>query len=389
MHNSVVNNIIWKLANFTIPKFVRGNTGTLLATCQVMDNSTDENKQELWRSRRIVTRYAYDSPRRSRGGGVLYARRKTADQQTSIYAVFAGIILIGGICLFLSAAMIHRTIRASQQNEQPVAAVPAVVVPSPEAKPGKKTSLVLLGSDQRPDDGSFRTDVILYITIDPNQQEVSVISFPRDLWVNAPDFYEMKINTVHQLNGFETTAAMFEENFGIHPDYYILTNFDNFQAIINSLDGVDVEVGQDLTDDCDLPQAVDGDCTVTPGTVHMDGATALWYVRSRKTTSDYDRMRRMQEVLYGVFNRMMSINAITRIPELYETYSSSVETNMGLQDILPLVPVAVQIFSDTSKIQRYAINEETATPSWSWDGQWILLPDPAAIENLIQEAGAK
>lgn len=250
-------------------------------------------------------------------------------------------------------------------------------------------SILLLGSDQRPNDSGYRTDVILYITIDSDKQKISIISFPRDLWVRVPGLYEMKINQVHALGGFDAVAGLFEENFGIRPDYYVLTNFEGFTGIIDSLNGVDVQIAQELTDDCDLPQAVDGDCTVYPGVSHMDGATALWYVRSRHTSSDYDRMRRMQEVSFAIFSRLMSLNAISHLPDLYDSYQDMVQTNVTVQDALPLLPLAKKAFDDSSIISRYAIDEDYATESWSWDGMWILLPDEAAINQLIREAGAK
>jgi len=351
-----------------------------------MEKSSTESSSDEWRNRRIVTRSTYAGAQSTRSGGVLYAKRRSDKQ--SVDAVIIAILLAPVMCAALSIAFISHAFSLREKKVSEVAA-PVIVVTPTDMPPVGKKSILLLGSDQRIDDPGYRTDVILYITIDTEQKKVSVISFPRDLWVEPPDLYGMKINQLHAIGGFESLAGMFEDNFGIRPDYYVMTNFDNFVSIIDSLGGIDVEIGQELTDDCDLPQAVNGDCAVTPGTLHMDGATALWYVRSRHTSSDYDRMRRMQEVLYGVFKRMMSLNAITRLPELFNTYSKSVETNLKLQDILPLVPSAVKAFGDSSRIRQFAINEDSATPSWSWDGMWILLPDQEAIQAITTEAEAK
>jgi LCP family protein required for cell wall assembly len=253
--------------------------------------------------------------------------------------------------------------------------------------PTGQTTILLLGSDQREGDPGYRTDVIVLLLVDADQSVVSAVSFPRDLWVAVPSLYEMKINQVHGIGGFDATAEMMEANFGVRPDYFVLTNFSGFTGIIDRLEGVDVTVEQSLTDRCDLPQAVGGDCTVDPGTVHMDGATALWYIRSRSTSSDYDRLRRAQEVLVGAFGRLMNLKAYKHIPEIYGEFTENVETNMDAAQITSLLPVAVKIFRDPGLIQRFAITEEQATPSWSWNGMWILLPIPDAIQGVLAQAG--
>jgi LCP family protein required for cell wall assembly len=247
--------------------------------------------------------------------------------------------------------------------------------------------ILLLGSDQRPDEGGFRTDAILLVVLDSEQKSVSVVSFPRDLWVQVPSLYEMKINQVYELAGFDGTAEMMEANFGVRPDYFLMTNFTGFKTFIDNRGGIDVNVEQDLTDDCDLPQQVDGDCTVLQGMVHMDGPTALWYVRSRNTSSDLDRLRREQEVVYALVKKMVSFQTVAQISEIKDELQENVETNMSIEDGLKLIPFATSLLSNSDKIHKVAISEEQATPSWSWNGMWILLPDTNAIRALMEEVG--
>ena len=133
--------------------------------------------------------------------------------------------------------------------------------------------------------------------------------------------------------------------------------------------------------------AVNGDCSVKPGTVWMEGTEALWYVRSRKTSDDFDRLRRAQEVLVAVFKKMMTRNAILKIPQLQASLNNNVKTDMPFKKILPLVPVAEKVFSDTSRIKSFAITEDQSTPFISWNGQWILLPDYTAIHEVLATAG--
>lgn len=306
--------------------------------------------------------------------------------------VLLGIAFVGLLCASVTLLLIMMA-PSARTAEQPL--LPAVgaanpqnaVIPGPA--PTGQTKILLLGSDQRPEDGGYRTDVIILVVLDADQKTVSAVSFPRDLWVSAPTLYEMKINQVHALGGFEATAETFAANFGVRPDYYVLTNFAGFTQLIDNQGGVDVEVGQTLTDDCDLPQARDGDCTVEPGTVHMDGKTALWYVRSRHTSSDLDRLRREQEVLFAVFKKMVSLGSLAQFNQIQAQLADNVETNMSVEQAIRLLPAAASALSSPDKIRRYAIGEEQATPSWSWDGMWILLPDLEAIQGVLREAGIR
>jgi anionic cell wall polymer biosynthesis LytR-Cps2A-Psr (LCP) family protein len=165
-----------------------------------------------------------------------------------------------------------------------------------------------------------------------------------------------------------------------------MTNFQGFTGIIDGLGGINVNIGQTLTDKCDLPQAVNTYCTVNPGVMKMDGQTALWYVRSRHTTSDIDRGRRAQEVLYAIFAKLMSLNAVARLPELYAAYASSVETNLGVDTLTPLLPVASQVLGDSSRIHRYTIGAGQVYDFITSEGAMVLLPNYDAIRAILNQA---
>jgi polyisoprenyl-teichoic acid--peptidoglycan teichoic acid transferase len=328
---------------------------------------------------------------RGNSRAMVMARRR--DQERTSLLVAFGLVLTVFSCLavftFMSQAVHNWQDASAAKVDEPVAqdSAPEVLPVANGPVATQPVRILLLGSDQRGDDRSYRTDVIVLVSIDPANLTASAVSFPRDLWVEPPTLYPMKINMIQAIGGFDAMAEMFASNFGVRPDYYVLTNFTGFTHLIDSLGGIDVNIGQPLTDSCDLPQAQGGICTVDSGVLPMDGQTALWYARSRATSSDYDRLRRAQEVVQAVFVRMMSLDALTHLPQYYSDLSQDVETNMGLGDIAPLLSIAVRLFQEPDRIKGYVINEDQATPSWSWDGMWILLPDPGAIPALLQEAG--
>ena len=261
---------------------------------------------------------------------------------------------------------------------------PDIEVPAPVgllAQPEGQINILLLGSDQRPYTGGFRTDTILLATLNPKQGIVSLTSFPRDLYVYIPGWTVQRINTAFGYGGFDSLALTMEYNFGVHPDYYVLVNFWVFEQVIDNLGGIDVNVAVPHTDHRDDH----GDYSVPAGIVYMDGETALWYVRSRYTTSDFDRGRRQQEVLEAIFERVMSLDAVGRAPELYNLYVQNVTTDLSLEAVTPLLPLATQL-NDTSRIHRYAIGPAQVMNWVNTQGAQVLLPIREAVVEVMKQA---
>jgi LCP family protein required for cell wall assembly len=256
------------------------------------------------------------------------------------------------------------------------------------ATPSGQIRILLLGSDYRPGRGS-RTDVIMLLTLNPSTGTASLLSFPRDLYVNIPGIGMERINTAQGYGGFDLTSATFQQNFGFTPDYYVMTNFSGFQGIIDTLGGIEVNVGASLSDKCKIEglRQADGYCYIKTGTNYMDGETALWYVRSRYTSSDFDRTRRAQEVIIGIFQRLMKAGVVNKAPEIYSQFKNSVETNMPLETIVSLLPLANQLINDTSNIRRYAIGAaETYNYIVPTSGAYVLVPDQTAVMSIIFQA---
>lgn len=265
---------------------------------------------------------------------------------------------------------------SSSGSQAPTSSGPVDLINQPE----NQVNILLLGSDQRPYEGGFRTDVILLVTINTDLQTINLTSFPRDLYVTLPGFYNDRINAAQYRGGFTLMADTFQYNFGVRPDYYALVNFYGFQDLINTLGGIDVEVAQALTDHRDGY----GDYTVLPGSVHMDGETALWYVRSRYSSSDFDRTRRQQEVLTAMMRKLVSLNAVTKFPELYNQFQGTVETNLPLAEVVPLLSLADDFLSGS--IGRYAVGPGQVSNWITPGGSQVLIPNKPAIQAILRNA---
>jgi LCP family protein required for cell wall assembly len=248
--------------------------------------------------------------------------------------------------------------------------------------PEGQINVLVLGSDYRPTSG-FRTDVVLLISIYTKEAKVKMVSFPRDLLVQVPGHEEERINTPMQTGGFALMSTTFEYNFAVHIDHYMMTNFNGFKAIIDTLGGIDIEAAANTSDRCDLSYQHGAWCSIGPGPAHLDGELALWYVRSRYTTSDFDRTRRAQEVLVGIFKKLMSLEAVSKAPEIYNLLINNVETDFTLTDIVPILGIAPAILAEPARISRYAIGLEHASPINS--DAYLLQPDYNKVWQVIKE----
>lgn len=248
-------------------------------------------------------------------------------------------------------------------------------------QPKGQVNVLLLGSDQRPGDGGFRTDTLLLLTLDPRDGTASLTSFPRDLYVYVPGWTMQRINTAQAHGGFETTAMTFEYNLGVRPDHFVMINFRSFVHIIDDLGGIEVDVGAPLSDQRDGY----GYFYVPAGPNHMDGETALWYVRSRMTSNDFDRTRRQQEVLQAVFERLIRLDALARAPDLFETYRQSVTTDLKFEDLAPLLTIAPSL-ADPARVRHYYIGPAQVTGWVTPTGAQVLLPEREAVLEVMRQA---
>ena len=260
-------------------------------------------------------------------------------------------------------------------------------------------TFLLLGSDKRPGQTFFRTDTIIIAVIRPVSGQVALISVPRDLYVYIPTRGMDRVNAAYEYGemynypggGFALLKDTILYNLGLSIDYLAIIDFDGFRQIVDTLDGIDVPVFCSYTDWHLIDPSFDPDnennwdlYTVGPGLVHMNGDLALWYARSRKKSSDFDRGRRSQEVLRALYTRALQTNSITKIPELYNDFSSSIITDLTLPDILQLAPLALHL--NNADIRSYYIGRDYVSGWMTPGGASVLLPNGPAIQSMLQQA---
>jgi LCP family protein required for cell wall assembly len=252
----------------------------------------------------------------------------------------------------------------------------------PITQPDGQVNIILLGSDQTYKGYIGRTDSIILLTINTKEDTANLTSFPRDLYIFIPNWTNQRINSAFAHGGFQSLQNAFSHNFGIKPDYYVLINVRAFERVVNNLGGIDVNVPRTL---CDDKWGYGLSHCVYPGNQHFDGKEALWYVRSRMTTNDFDRNVRQQLVLNAILDRLIALDTITKIPNLYETYVANVTTNLDLGTVVSLSPTALKL-TDKSRINQYYINQSCVNEWVTPGGAQVLLPNYNAIRQILKKA---
>jgi len=213
------------------------------------------------------------------------------------------------------------------------------------------TNILLLGSDTPLDEGGTRTDTMIIVSINNDTGTASVISLPRDLYVYHPGKTMSRLNSALSFgDGVELLKQTILYNFGIPIHYYARVDFDGFKTAVDAMGGVDVAVSCQLRDwrlkspELDIEDEDNWEIyTMEPGVHHMDGDTALWYARSRRTTSDFDRGRRQQQILQAMLNEGVDLGLVSQFPALWNTYRDNVDTDMDIGRALQLAALAPTI----------------------------------------------
>jgi LCP family protein required for cell wall assembly len=275
-------------------------------------------------------------------------------------------------------------------EEDPGAEPPAATPLPPIRRNLARTTILLLGSDVRPqDNGPWQTDTIMLLTLDPTMGQAGVLSIPRDLWVPIPDHLNGRINTAYYLGdvgdypggGPALAIETVRQNLGVAIQHYVRVDFQGFVTLVDLIGGIDINVERAI-DDPNYPslgldgEEVYGQLYIEAGPQHFDGDMALKYARTRYSTGDIDRTRRQQQILSAIFKRVTDLKLLPELlnnaSEIYTTLQASVQTDMTLDAIAKLATQALQV--DGANI-RFRVIDDTCVRPWTTpNGGQVLLP---------------
>ena len=270
-------------------------------------------------------------------------------------------------------------------------ASPSDLVPTPIATPSgsaaqqasippwdgkERLNVLLVGTDQRPKEGTYNTDTMIVLSIDPQTRRVAMFQLPRDaadlpvppqarsVWGSV---YTRKVNSWFTANrqlrtvwpgindrarGMNALKAMLGGMYGLDIKYYVEVDFQGFVKVVDTLGGVNINVQNPLSDDhYPAENNVLRRLYVPAGPQHMTGTQALAYARSRKTTDDFDRGRRQQRVLLSLREQTDVGSVLSKLPELINALKKSVRTDIPTAELPKLLGLANSI--DTRNVRSF------------------------------------
>jgi LCP family protein required for cell wall assembly len=288
----------------------------------------------------------------------------------------------------------------------------------------RRINILMLGYGGSGHSGGYLTDSIMVLSLDFATNKVTMISVPRDLWVEVPtdgnDGSYWKINAAYELGldqkdypnklpqftgsngGGNEAKDVISQVLGISIDYYISVDFDGFKQVVDSVGGVDINVPDAFTDysypngdqntsgeDCNatvLSAADQAGCRYLTlhfdaGLQHMDGDRALEYSRSRHASgsegSDFARSRRQQQIITAVEEKALQLGSIDKISNLLNAIQGHVYTDLSLAEIKDLGDyLTKQVNLDQANHGQLTDAANSLLYStYSDDKQWILLPN--------------
>ena len=198
-----------------------------------------------------------------------------------------------------------------------------------------KAIVLIMGVDKREDDVG-RSDTLMIATIDPRLDQATLLSIPRDTRVKIRGRGYDKINAAYAYGGVGLTESTVENFLGIDIDHYVLINTNSFVKIVDAIGGVDIDVEKRMF--YEDPWDDNGGLVIDlyPGQQHMDGKTAVTYVRYRDSEGDIGRVKRQQAFMAACMDKVTSPEIVPRIPKIVREVIDAVETDMSLRQLLEL-----------------------------------------------------
>jgi LCP family protein required for cell wall assembly len=262
--------------------------------------------------------------------------------------------------------------------------------------PDKVMTILVIGTDTRSPGYLWGLgDTSMLIRVDFPNRDVSIVGFPRDLWVEIPDVLEDDGRTHGKLNqsyhfgtagmgyfsgegyGAGLMAATMKLNWDVEIDHYIVINMRTFRDVIDAVGGIAVYNPSPVYSHQQVNQP-----KVLIGGYFFSGSDALAYARYRDPRNVNDRVDRQAIILEALFKSIFSLSTIPKIPELIGLYKGNVITDMHLAEISQFLCLAARVDLDDVRFGRIP-KEELYIPDWK--GFVWLEKEPGFIKGLLED----
>lgn len=241
-----------------------------------------------------------------------------------------------------------------------------------------KRNILIMGVDKRSGDVG-RSDTLMVAMVDPGKDKISLLSVPRDTLVSIPGHGWDKVNHAYAYGGHELSRKTLENFLGLQINNYVLVDFQGFIKLVDAIGGIDIDVEKDMQ----YTDPYDGETGLVinlhAGRQHLDGTTAIQYVRYRDEEGDIGRVKRQQKFLKAVFQKLSTTNLLTRSPEIARTLYQSIDTDLSVTDLASLLMTFAKNVSGDARLETEMVQ---GSPAYLDDiSYWI--PDMEALRRQV------
>lgn len=271
-------------------------------------------------------------------------------------AILASILLVGVVAfVFYYVSSIYKGLEGLSKTADnspfyEVKAIDEKIVEPPKWTGKEPVNILLMGVDARgTQKGELpRSDSMMVVTLDPVGNRIHVFSILRDTYTQIPEHGKNRINTAITY-GPNTAMSAVSNLLGIPIQFYVYTDFQGFIKLVDAVGGVDFYVEKDMNYES-IADKHEYDIDLKEGQQHLDGITALQYVRFRHDAmSDYSRTKRQREFTNAIAQKMKSTTSIMKLPSILEEVSPYIDTNLSVNDMWKLASVGYQSKMEASE----------------------------------------
>ncbi|QRG68124.1 LCP family protein [Brevibacillus choshinensis] len=262
------------------------------------------------------------------------------------------------------------------------AATKAAEIPQWDGK--DRVNILLMGVDRRgmKNNGLPRSDSMMLVSIDPVSKRYDLFSILRDTYVDIPGNGSSRINSAIVDGGPELAMKTVSQFTGLPVDRYVITDFEGFKALIDSVGGVELDVEKNMYYHDPTDKGV-YDINLKKGVQQLDGNKALQYVRFRHdATSDYTRTERQRKLLAAVADQMKKGTTLIQLPSILKEVTPYIQTNIGTMDMLKLSSLGLNL--NTQSPGKYQLPPMGMFRESHRAGS-VLVPDVDQVQSFIQE----
>ena len=205
-------------------------------------------------------------------------------------------------------------------------------------------SVLVLGVDEREGDRG-RSDTMIVLTVNPNQNSIKMLSIPRDTRTEIVGHGTTdKINHAYAFGREEMAMDTVENLLDIPIDYYIRVNMEGFQDIVDAVGGIQVNNNLEFSN---------GGHHFAKGLINLNGEQALSFVRMRydDPNGDFGRQERQRQVIGGVIKRGVSFNSITKFGSIFDALGKNVRTNLSFDEMVDIQKNYKQAIGSIDQLQ--------------------------------------